>query len=71
MDTAHDRFLRVADVAEMTGFTQRTLRQWRLAGNRGPRSAKLAGTVVYRERDVLAWIETETARTTVGGGSAA
>ncbi len=48
--------LRVPDVAELTGIPEATLRFWRHAGT-GPPSAKLGRRVVYREADVLAWVD--------------
>jgi predicted DNA-binding transcriptional regulator AlpA len=51
-----DRYLRIPDVAERTGFSPNTLRAWRKRGV-GPKSGKLGGTVIYRESDVQAWID--------------
>ena len=53
-----DRLLRIPEVAERTGFSENTLRAWRQRGV-GPRSARMAGSVVYRESEVEAWIEAE------------
>lgn len=50
------RLLVTAEVAEMTRLPEPTLRWFRHAG-KGPRSAKLGRRVVYRESDVLQWIE--------------
>ena len=50
------KLLRVPDVAELTGIPEATLRFWRHAGT-GPPSAKLGRRVVYRESDVLAWVD--------------
>jgi predicted DNA-binding transcriptional regulator AlpA len=52
------KLLRLPEVAELTGVPQATLRFWRHEG-RGPKSAKLGRRVVYREVDVLAWIEAQ------------
>lgn len=49
--------LRIEEVAEMTGIPLATLRFWRASGHTGPKSAKLGRRVVYREADVLAWID--------------
>lgn len=53
-----DRLLRMPEVAERTGFSQNTLRAWRQRGL-GPRSARVGGSVVYRESDVEAWIDAQ------------
>lgn len=50
-----EKLLRLPEVAEMTGLPTNTLRFWRHQGT-GPRSAKLGRRVVYRERDVVDWI---------------
>lgn len=50
------KLLRLPEVAEMTGIPEATLRFWRHEG-RGPHSAKLGRRIVYREADVLAWID--------------
>lgn len=51
-----ERLLRLPEVAELTGLPVNTLRFWRHQGT-GPRSIKLGRRVVYRECDVVAWIE--------------
>lgn len=48
--------LRIEDVAEMTGVSANTLRYWRHQKT-GPKSAKFGRRVVYREADVIAWID--------------
>lgn len=50
------RLLSTADVAEMTGVPENTLRHYRYIG-KGPKSGKLGGRVVYREQDVIDWID--------------
>ncbi len=52
------KLLRVPDVKELTGIPEATLRFWRHEGT-GPKSAKLGRRVVYREADVLAWIDAQ------------
>ena len=52
-----DRLLTVSEVAEMTRLSAATLRYFRHEGTKGPKSAKLGRRVVYRESDVLAWID--------------
>lgn len=66
---APDRLLRVPDVAELTGIAQDTLRQWRHRGY-GPRSARLGRRVVYRESEVLAWIDDQFAQPVAREGAA-
>ena len=51
-----EKLLRLPEVAELTGPPVNTLRFWRHKGT-GPRSIKLGRRVVYRECDVVAWIE--------------
>lgn len=50
------KLLTMAEVSEMTGVSENTLRYYRHKGI-GPKSGKLAGRVIYRESDVLAWID--------------
>lgn len=58
MRTVEDipRLLRLPEVSQLTGVPINTLRSWRQTGF-GPRSSKLGKRVVYRESDVIAWIE--------------
>jgi predicted DNA-binding transcriptional regulator AlpA len=51
-----EKLLRLPEVAELTGLPVNTLRFWRHQGT-GPRSIKLGRRVVYRECDVVDWIE--------------
>lgn len=50
--------LRIGHVSEWTGVSENTLRFWRHQGT-GPKSAKLGRRIVYREADVLAWIDAQ------------
>lgn len=50
------KLLRIEDVAELTGVSVNTLRYWR-HGKTGPASAKFGRRIVYREADVIAWID--------------
>lgn len=52
----HNKLLTTTEVAEMTRLPEATIRWFRHAG-KGPRSARLGRRVVYRESDVLQWIE--------------
>lgn len=48
--------LRTAEVAEMLGLPEATLRYWRHLGT-GPKSFTLGPRrVVYKESDVMAWV---------------
>jgi predicted DNA-binding transcriptional regulator AlpA len=53
-----DKLLRIEAVSEMTGIPVPTLRMWR-GKKEGPLSAKLGRRVVYRERDVIAWVNAQ------------
>ena len=54
-----DRVLTLNEVAEMIRVPAATLRYWRHQGT-GPQSFKMGPRrVMYRERDVLAWIDTQ------------
>ncbi len=52
------KLLRVPDVAALTGIPENTWRFWRHEGT-GPKSARLGRRVVYREEDVLEWIDAQ------------
>lgn len=54
----NDKLLTVPEVSEATRLPEATIRWFRHVG-KGPRSAKLGRRVVYREADVLAWIEAQ------------
>lgn len=53
-----ERLLLTSEVAEMTRLPEATIRWFRHAG-KGPASAKLGRRVVYRESDVLRWIDAQ------------
>lgn len=53
-----EKLLRIEDVEAMTGISANTLRFWRHQKS-GPKSAKLGRRVVYREADVIAWIDAQ------------
>jgi predicted DNA-binding transcriptional regulator AlpA len=51
------QYLTTKEVAEMTRLPEETLRYYRHAGNKGPRSFTLGGRrVLYDVADVEAWI---------------
>ncbi len=61
------RLLSVAEVSELTRVPQATLRYWRCKGDVGPQSFKVGPKrVVYREDDVLAWIDDQRRATAQG-----
>ena len=51
-----DRLLTVEEVAEMTRLSVATLR-WMRHDKRGPRAGKLGRRLVYKESEVLAWVD--------------
>lgn len=57
-----DRLLVIREVAARTRAPEATVRYWRHLGT-GPTSFKLGRRVVYRERDVEAWINARAAGT--------
>lgn len=52
----NDRVLTITEVAELTRLSEATLRGFGHCG-KGPKSGKLGRRVMYRESDVLAWID--------------
>lgn len=63
------KMLTTAQVAEMIGVSESTLRWWRHAG-RGPKSFNLSRRkVMYRLEDIEAWMA-EQYESTVQGGAA-
>lgn len=61
-----DKLLRIPEVAAMTGIPEATLRHWR-ATHQGPPNTRLGRRVVYREADVLAWIDAQFAGAATDG----
>ncbi|BBX62798.1 hypothetical protein MSAS_19720 [Mycobacterium saskatchewanense] len=59
-------FLTAAQVSELTGLPQATLRYWRHA-NQGPASFRLGRRILYRREAVELWIATQEEATTRGG----
>lgn len=51
------KILTLGEVAELTRTSPNTLRFWRTRGTTGPRSFRIGKRVMYREEDVLAWIQ--------------
>ena len=59
-------FLTAAQVSELTGISQGTLRYYRHA-NKGPASFSLGRKTVYRREEVVRWIAAQEEATTRGG----
>lgn len=53
------RLLKIDEVSKLIGVPEATLRYWRHQGTTGPPSAKLGRRVVYREADVMAWVDAQ------------
>jgi len=49
-------YLTTAEVADLARTSPETVRWWRHAGGRGPRSFKLGRRVLYAREDVETWI---------------
>lgn len=57
------KLLTPAELSEMLGKPERSLGQWRYLGL-GPKFVKVGNSVRYRESDVLAWLDANTAQRT-------
>lgn len=65
-----DRILNTNEVSQLTRVPIATLRWWRHQGE-GPRSFKLGPRkVMYKEADVIAWLENHYAAGELGPGAA-
>jgi predicted DNA-binding transcriptional regulator AlpA len=65
-----DRILNTNEVSQMTRVPIATLRWWRHQGE-GPRSFRLGPRkVMYKESDVIAWLEKHYAAGELGPGAA-
>jgi excisionase family DNA binding protein len=51
-----DRLLTITETAELTRAPVATLRYWRQNG-RGPAAFRVGRRLLYREQDVIAWLE--------------
>lgn len=56
-----DRLLSIEEAAELTRMPVATLRYYR-SKKIGPKSARLGRRVVYREADLLAWVDEQFAK---------
>ncbi len=61
-ETMMEKLMTTGDVAEATRSTIDTVRYWRSAGI-GPSGFRVGKKVLYREADVIAWIESKSADT--------
>ncbi|MEU9002999.1 helix-turn-helix domain-containing protein [Streptomyces sp. NPDC048551] len=52
------RLLTLPEAAEMLRRPVNTLRHWRFAGT-GPTSFRMGRRVMYREEDLIAWVEAQ------------
>jgi predicted DNA-binding transcriptional regulator AlpA len=52
----YEPLLNEKQVAELSGFSPRTLQTWRLRGG-GPKFLKLGSCVRYSRGDVVAWLQ--------------
>jgi len=46
----------MSEVSKMTRIPLATLRFYRHLGNKGPKSGLIGGRVMYREQDVIDWV---------------
>lgn len=51
-----EKLIRIEEAAKLIGVPINTCRHWRARGI-GPLSARIGRRVVYRESDVIAWID--------------
>jgi predicted DNA-binding transcriptional regulator AlpA len=63
MTTNNSITLAAGEAAKVLGLAPSTLAKLRLSGN-GPVYCKLGRRVVYRQKDLEAWLESRTARNT-------
>jgi hypothetical protein len=62
-DIAHDRLLTEAQAADFLSLSIRTLQCWRVRGG-GPSFVRCGRAIRYRLRDLLSWIDAQTAIST-------
>lgn len=63
-ETELDNLIKEREAADMLCYTVRALQNWRCRGG-GPKFIKVSGrSVRYRRRDLLAWIDERTVRST-------
>ncbi len=55
------RLMTRAEVAELLGIPENTLRNWRYRGIEGPRSFRVGKTVRYRREEVERWLAAQEA----------
>lgn len=59
----NQKFMKTGEVAEMLGFSAKTLSNWRRYGSFGPNFYKFGAAVRYLEEDVLEWAASKTIMT--------
>ncbi|HCH48303.1 MULTISPECIES: helix-turn-helix transcriptional regulator [Glutamicibacter] len=59
MSTLFASLMTLAEVAKATGIPVNTLRYYRQIGGKGPKSALIGGRVMYREQDVIDWVNAQ------------
>jgi predicted DNA-binding transcriptional regulator AlpA len=57
------RFYRVPELCQLLNKSTHSLQRWRSSGE-GPRFVKAGNTVLYRESDLLEWLEEHSKRST-------
>jgi hypothetical protein len=63
LNTELDRLLTEAQTADVLNVSMRTLQAWRVRGG-GPLFVRAGRAVRYRRRDLLVWVEQNTAAST-------
>ncbi len=65
-----NRLLTEKEVEAEYGINHRTLQAWRVRGG-GPKFLKIGRSVRYRRKDIAAWLDSQTKRSTSDPGQAA
>ena len=61
--------LNTQQAADSLGLSRRTLERWRLEGN-GPVFVKLGRRCLYKQSDLVAWVQSNLRRSTSDSGQA-
>lgn len=67
--TDPDALLTEAEAARLLSLSVRSLQGWRVKRSDGPAFVKCGRAVRYRRRDLVAWMERNTVRSTGDGGA--
>lgn len=59
MSTVFVSLMTLAEVAKAVGIPENTLRYYRHQGNKGPKSGLVGGRVMYRQQDVIDWVNAQ------------